>query len=103
VRVAAVVASVVALAAAGPPGQTPAPDTPGDAQPWQVSTATIPVGVYKGKKLREAPEDWIRWALRNWKTDPFKSHVWAYARVYAPDLWAAVTSERAAEAEELAS
>lgn len=55
--------------------------------------AVFPNGEHKGKTLRVMFESGtngelssIRWALRSYKTNPFRDQVWAAARVYAPEL-----------------
>jgi hypothetical protein len=59
----------------------------------EAAEAIVPFGKHKGLTLRELielgaeGEGRIRWALRQWKTDPFKSQVWAFAKVYVPDVY----------------
>lgn len=55
-----------------------------------------PAGRSKGKTLRDVLDqdpNSIQWALANWKTEPMRSHLFAFARVYAPDLYMAAKAE----------
>lgn len=55
-----------------------------------------PAGRSKGKTLRDVLDtdpNSIQWALANWKTEPMRSHLFAFARVYAPDLYQAAKAE----------
>jgi phage RecT family recombinase len=52
----------------------------------------LEVGKHKGARLAELidSEDglgYLKYVLRQWKTNPLKDHAWAFAKVYAPDLY----------------
>ena len=68
-----------------------------------------PDGNFQGYSLEKLLEEkgdravsWFKWALRNWedlpKKPPFKEHLWAFCRVYLPELVEQVESELAAAA-----
>lgn len=65
------------------------------------STALYPAGTSKGKTLAEVaasdPKS-IGWLLGNWKTEPLRTQVRAFARIYAPEQFQAALA-----AEEVAS
>jgi hypothetical protein len=71
----------------------------------EAAEVPIPVGRHKGLKLRELLDKgekgigWIRWALETFETEPFKSSVWAFARVYVPDVFEEVSTAKAKEAQ----
>ena len=61
----------------------------------------LPVGKHKGLTLGEVVDNvedgvgYLRYLLRQWKTEPLKGHAWAYARVYAPDVYEEVLAQEA--------
>jgi hypothetical protein len=67
----------------------------------EAAEVEIPSGANKGRKIRELLDEknglsWLRWALRNWNpTDAFGKACWAFARIYAPDLYEQVSDEKA--------
>jgi phage RecT family recombinase len=87
-------------------GQFTAPATAAT-EPWvlegqQAGAFPIPMGKWKGTTLAAMLDEgdqgrsWILWCLRNYKTEPLKSKVWAFARVFTPDL--AEEAEKAQDA-----
>lgn len=63
------------------------------------ATLLYPAGRSKGKTLAEVNETdpkSIGWLLGNWKTEPLRTQVRAFARIYAPELYqAALAAEEA--------
>lgn len=78
------------------------PENPDVVAANEAAELTFESGKYAGKTLREVADDgddgasYVRWVIRNWKTEGFRLKVEAFARVYLPDVYEEIEAQRLA-------